>query len=95
VRLLIISGEPELGLQLTERKRLYLLKHPETEHGGDRKSNRQLGNLKENARFTAEAAKISGKSERVIQGCGHSGKRVGARSSRERHYRRSSVRRIN
>jgi N6-adenosine-specific RNA methylase IME4 len=50
------------------RKELYQQKHPETRHGGDRKgegSSRQVGDL--NERYTKEAAKKTGESERTIQ----------------------------
>jgi ParB family chromosome partitioning protein len=50
-----------------ERKAIYEEVHPETRHGGDRKSSRQVGDLKERDRFTADTARKSGKSERAVQ----------------------------
>jgi len=59
----------ERALHQGERKRLYEKLHPETRHGGDRKSakaksSRQSGELK---RYTKDAAKKTGKSERSVQ----------------------------
>lgn len=58
----------ELTLHLSRRKELYEKFHPETKHGGDRKSdarsNRRNGDLK---RFTKDTAKKTGRSERTIQ----------------------------
>jgi N6-adenosine-specific RNA methylase IME4/ParB-like chromosome segregation protein Spo0J len=55
----------ERALHLRERKRLYETLHPETKHGGDRRSStRQSGDLK---RFTKDAAKKIGQSERSVQ----------------------------
>jgi protein gp37 len=59
----------ERALHIGERKRLYEKLHPKTKHGGDRKSakaksSRQNGDLK---RFTEDAAKTTGKSERSVQ----------------------------
>jgi hypothetical protein len=62
-------GEPELGLHLKRRKELYVQKHPETTNGGDRKSVSKIRNLnddKQPARFTLEAAKVSGKAESTV-----------------------------
>lgn len=52
------------------RKELYLLKYPETAHGGDRKSSGQVGQLidrQERKSFVAATAELSGKSERAIR----------------------------
>lgn len=52
------------------RKELYLLKYPETAHGGDRKSSGQVGHLidrQERKSFVAATAELSGKSERAIR----------------------------
>jgi ParB family chromosome partitioning protein len=57
----------ERALHLAERKRLYEKLHPETKHGGDRKSagsTRQNGDL---IRFTQDAADKTGRSERTVQ----------------------------
>lgn len=58
------------ALFIARRKEIYLEKHPETDHGGDRKSSRQLGDLKndrEIKRFTVATAEATGQSERAIQ----------------------------
>jgi hypothetical protein len=52
------------------RKELYLIKYPETQHGGDRKTSRQLGDLierQERRSFVAATAELTGKTERSIQ----------------------------
>jgi N6-adenosine-specific RNA methylase IME4 len=59
----------ERALHVARRKELYERLYPETKHGGDRKSvkvksSRQNGELK---RFTENAAKNTGRSERTIQ----------------------------
>jgi len=51
------------------RKRYYELLHPETAHGGDRKSSRQLGDLIEN-RFTQDTADKTGRAERSVMRSG-------------------------
>jgi ParB/RepB/Spo0J family partition protein len=66
------------------RKHLYLLKHPETAHGGDRKlnSSRQLGDLKNNdqpvERYTQKAATATNTSERSVQREVQRGEKLGA-----------------
>lgn len=47
------------------RKEAYEALHPETRHGGDRRSSSQVDNLKA-ARFTADTAKRTGQSEATI-----------------------------
>lgn len=60
-------SDAERASMIARRKELYEIQHPETKHGGDRKnSNRQIGDMN-GSRFTAEAAKATGKSERAIQ----------------------------
>ena len=57
----------ERALHHAERNRLYEKVHPETKHGGDRRtknSTRQNGDLK---RFTKDAASKTGRSERTVQ----------------------------
>ena len=44
---------------------LFEILHPETGHGGDRKSSRHIGDL--NDRFTADTAASTGRSERAVQ----------------------------
>jgi N6-adenosine-specific RNA methylase IME4/ParB-like chromosome segregation protein Spo0J len=58
----------ERALHVGRRKELYEKLHPETKHGGDRKSDssRQGGRL-DAARFTKDAAKKTGRSERSFQ----------------------------
>lgn len=61
------------ALFLVERKRIYELLHPETVHGGDRKSTRkmkpadQVANLATWSRFSTDAAEKTGLSERSVQ----------------------------
>ncbi|MCM2434151.1 Spo0J and IME4 domain-containing protein [Agrobacterium rosae] len=57
------------ALFLARRKEIYLVKHPETANGGDRKSDRQIGELKniDSKRFTAATAEATGQKERTIQ----------------------------
>jgi hypothetical protein len=53
---------------LKRRKEIYEALHPETKKGGDRKSNRQSGDLKKKAeRFTKDTAAKTGVSERKVQ----------------------------
>jgi ParB family chromosome partitioning protein len=51
---------------IARRKEIYEKLHPETSHGGNRKSSRQLGNLK-SERFTKVTAAATGRSERDVQ----------------------------
>lgn len=51
--------------QTARRKVIYLELHPETGHGGDRKSD-QVANLATRS-FVDETAKVTGQSERVVQ----------------------------
>jgi N6-adenosine-specific RNA methylase IME4/ParB-like chromosome segregation protein Spo0J len=57
------------ALFMHRRKEIYSIKFPETAHGGDRKSSRQVGDLIENsvARFSSATAQATGQSERSIQ----------------------------
>lgn len=61
--------------QTARRKAIYEELHPETKHGGDRAS-RQVGDLTETARFTADTAAAVGKSERVVQRDAERGEKV-------------------
>jgi hypothetical protein len=56
----------ERAAHMAERKRIYEVKYPETVHGGDRRSSRQVGDLKAD-RFTSDTAKKTGQSERKVQ----------------------------
>jgi hypothetical protein len=53
-------------LAVARRKQIYEQLHPETVHGGDRKSSRQNGDLKSD-RFTKATAAVTGRSERSVQ----------------------------
>ncbi|MUZ65315.1 MT-A70 family methyltransferase [Agrobacterium vitis] len=57
------------ALFLHRRKEIYLVKFPDTANGGDRKSVRQIGEVKngEAKRFTAATAQATGQKERTIQ----------------------------
>lgn len=57
------------------RKELYEIKHPETRHGGERPS-RQLGDLPQPDRFTADTATKTGKSERSVQRDARRGEKI-------------------
>jgi hypothetical protein len=59
------------------RKAIYEELHPETKHGGDRKSD-QVANLATcSDRFTIETAAATGKAERTIQRAANRGKALG------------------
>lgn len=58
------------------RKEAYEALHPETRHGGDRKSSRQLGDLIDEGRFTADTAARTGQSERKVQRDAERGEKV-------------------
>jgi N6-adenosine-specific RNA methylase IME4/ParB-like chromosome segregation protein Spo0J len=60
------------------RKEIYLMKHPETANGGDRRSDRQVGELKNRdvQRFTAATAAATGQSERAVQRDSSRGERI-------------------
>ncbi len=72
------------ALFVFRRKEIYLLKHPETANGGDRRSDRQLGELKasEAKRFTSATAEATGQSERSIQRDAERGEKVCERALR-------------
>ncbi len=61
--------------QTARRKAIYEELHPETRHGGDRAS-RQVGDLVETERFTAETAAATGRAERSIQRDAERGEKV-------------------
>jgi integrase len=59
------------------RKVIYEELHPSTEHGGARRgSSRQVGDLKEDGRFTSDTAAITGKSERAVQRDAERGEKI-------------------
>ncbi len=68
-------GKADLALFTRRRKEAYEALHPETRHGGDRAS-RQLGDLKEPDRFTADTAAKTGRSERAVQRDAERGEKV-------------------
>ena len=68
-------------MQVTARRKfLYGILHPETEHGGDRKSSRNKCDLTAPPadRFTKATAKATGRAERSIQLDAQIGKELGA-----------------
>ncbi len=67
------------------RKEIHLMRHPETGHGGDRRSSRQVGDLKSDAsaRFTTETAKATGQSERAVQRDAERGEKISERALRQ------------
>jgi ParB family transcriptional regulator, chromosome partitioning protein len=66
----------ERALFTRRRKEAYEALHPETAHGGDRKSSRQLCDLNEPARFTADTAAKTGQSERAVQRDAERGEKI-------------------
>ena len=68
------------ALFLARRKEIYLVKHPETANGGDRKSDRQFGELKSSdaKRFTSATADATGQKERTIQRDVERGEKISA-----------------
>ncbi|MDX0275734.1 hypothetical protein GOC21_17590 [Sinorhizobium meliloti] len=71
------------ALFVFRRKEIYLLKHPDTGHGGDRAS-RQVGELKDSEpkRFTAATAEATGQSERAIQRDAERGEKISEKALR-------------
>ena len=71
------------ALFVFRRKEIYLMKHPETGHGGDRAS-RQVGDLpvEEPKRFSAATANATGQSERKIQRDAERGEKISDRALR-------------
>lgn len=66
----------ERAVHIAERKRIYLLKKPDTQHGGDRRSSRQPGDLKDES-FVADTVKNTGQSERKVQRDAYRGAEIG------------------
>lgn len=58
---------PARAVFTAERRRWYEIRHPETRHGGDRRSNGQVGHLNSPASFTADTARKTGRSERDVR----------------------------
>lgn len=70
--------DPAMRAKFTaRRKELYEYLHPETRHGGDRKSD-QVANLasRSDSRFTADTAARTGQSERSVQRDAERGEKV-------------------
>jgi len=66
----------ERATSTARRKAIYETLHPETKHGGDRKSD-QVANLATcSDRFTSDTAKATGKSERAVQRDAERGEKV-------------------
>lgn len=69
----------ERAVFMFRRKELYLLKYPDTQHGGDRKSSRQVGDLidrQERRSFVSATAELTGKTERSIQRDAERGEKI-------------------
>lgn len=63
--------------QTARRKAIYIELHPETGHGGDRSgASRQVGDLSQSERFTADTAKATGQSERTVQRVAERGEKI-------------------
>lgn len=58
------GSKAERALFTRRRKDIYEAIHPETRHGGDRGASRKIGDT---ARFTADTATRTGRSERDVQ----------------------------
>jgi ParB-like chromosome segregation protein Spo0J len=72
----------QMTAAVARRKQIYEALHPETAHGGDRRSSRRTGNLKQNGtakRFTKATAEATGRSERNIQRAARQGEKIGSR----------------
>jgi len=71
------------ALFVFRRKEIYLMKYPETGHGGDRAS-RQVGDLKgeEPKRFTSATAEATGQSERAVQRDAERGEKISEKALR-------------
>ncbi len=69
------------ALFLARRKEIYLVKHPETAHGGERAS-RQIGDLNSGGskRFTAATAEATGQRERTVQRDIERGEKISAKA---------------
>lgn len=72
------------ALFVFRRKEIYLLKYPETANGGDRRSDRQVGELKQEdrQRFTVATAVATGQSERAIQRDAERGEKISEKALR-------------
>lgn len=67
----------ERAMFTARRKEAYEALHPETKNGGDRRGpDRQVGELKEADRFTADTAAKTGESERTVQRNAERGEKI-------------------
>lgn len=71
-----IRGASDRAAFTARRKEAYEALHPETKHGGDRSSSRQVGDLDAGQRFTADTAAKTGQSERGVQRDAERGEKV-------------------
>lgn len=68
--------------QTARRKAIYEELNPETRHGGDRSEpSRQLGDLPDADRFSADTARATGLSERTVQRDAERGEVIGGAAS--------------
>lgn len=74
-----VLSKSERALFTARRKEAYEALHPETKHGGDRAS-RQVGDLNEPDRFTADTATKTGQSERAVQRDAERGAKISERA---------------
>jgi ParB family chromosome partitioning protein len=76
----LTSGQEAVAV--ARRKEIYEALHPETVHGGDRKSSRQNGDLnwEGHDRFTKATAAATRKSERTIQRASRRGEKIGSQN---------------
>lgn len=63
----LIRNDLERSEHLAERKRLYLLKHPETKRGGDQRSDAARSKRNDFVSFAADTAAKTDRTERAIQ----------------------------
>lgn len=68
----------QLARQVARRKQIYEDLHPETRHGGDRRSDQvaKLATRSESERFTSDTAHATGRSERSVQRDAERGQRI-------------------
>ncbi len=72
------SLSPAIRSRLTdERKAIFEEEHPETKHGGDRRSSAQVEHLNVTDRFTREVSRRTGRSEQSVRRDAQRGKILG------------------
>jgi len=70
----------QMTAAVARRKEIYEALHPETAHGGDRRSSRRTGDMMRRGRvkrFTRATAEATGRSERNIQRAARQGEKIG------------------